>query len=75
MDFQEAGLGGNAWVDLAQDRNRWWELANLVMNLSDSIGFRHQTRPQNLAERDIITLHNYIRLVKLHLKVKERKIR
>ena len=23
MELQEAGLAGNAWLDLAQDRNRW----------------------------------------------------
>jgi hypothetical protein len=33
MDLQEAGLVGNAWDDLAQDRNRWWAFVNAVMNL------------------------------------------
>ena len=33
MDLQEMGWGGMDWIDLAQDRDRWWELVNAVMNL------------------------------------------
>jgi hypothetical protein len=25
--------GGKDWIDLAQDRDRWWALVNAVMNL------------------------------------------
>jgi hypothetical protein len=25
--------GGMVWIDLAQDRGRWWVLVNVVMNL------------------------------------------
>jgi len=25
--------GGMDWIDMAQDRNRWWALVNAVMNL------------------------------------------
>jgi len=32
MDLQEVGGGGD-WMELAQDRDRWWELVNTVMNL------------------------------------------
>jgi len=32
MDLQEAGGGGD-WMELAQDRDRWWVLVNTVMNL------------------------------------------
>ena len=32
MDFQEVGCG-MAWIDLAQDKVRWWALVNSVMNL------------------------------------------
>jgi hypothetical protein len=28
MDIQEEGFGGMDWIDLAQDRNRWWALVN-----------------------------------------------
>ena len=31
MDLQEVGGGGD-WMELAQDRDRWWVLVNTVMN-------------------------------------------
>jgi hypothetical protein len=32
-DLQEEGWGGMDWIQLAQDRDRWWTLVNAVMNL------------------------------------------
>jgi hypothetical protein len=33
MDFQEEGCGGIDWIRLAQDRDKWRAIANVVMNL------------------------------------------
>jgi hypothetical protein len=33
MDLQELGCGSIGWIDLAQDRNKWRGLVNVVMNI------------------------------------------
>ena len=33
MDLQEVGWRDIDWIDLAQDRDRWWALVNVVMNI------------------------------------------
>jgi hypothetical protein len=33
VDLQEVGLRSMDWIELAQDRDRWWVLMNAVMNL------------------------------------------
>ena len=33
MDLQEVGCVGMDWIELAQDRDRWWALVTAVMNL------------------------------------------
>jgi hypothetical protein len=33
MNLQVVGWGGMDWIDVAQDRDRWWPLVNAVMNL------------------------------------------
>jgi hypothetical protein len=33
MDLKEVGGGGGDWMELAQDRDRWWAHVNTVKNL------------------------------------------
>ena len=33
MDLQEMGCRSVDWIELAQDRDRWWALVNAVMSL------------------------------------------
>jgi hypothetical protein len=33
MDLGEVGWDGVDWIDLAQDKDRWWAYVNAVMNL------------------------------------------
>jgi len=33
MDLQEVGCAYMDWIGLAQDRDRWWTLVSVVMNL------------------------------------------
>jgi hypothetical protein len=32
MDLQEAGCEGMDWINLTEDRDRWWALVSTVMN-------------------------------------------
>jgi hypothetical protein len=33
MDLRDVGWNGIDWIDLAQDRDQWRALVNMVMNL------------------------------------------
>jgi hypothetical protein len=33
IDPQDVGCGGMDWIEMAQDRDRWWALVNAVMDL------------------------------------------
>jgi hypothetical protein len=33
MDLTEIEWGGMDWIDLAQDREQWWALVNVIMNI------------------------------------------
>jgi hypothetical protein len=41
MELTEIGLGCMDWIHLAQDRDQWWPLVSMVMNL---------LVPQNIAK-------------------------
>jgi hypothetical protein len=32
-DLRDVGLGGMDWINLTQDKDRWWVLVNTVMSL------------------------------------------
>jgi hypothetical protein len=32
MELKKVGCGGMDWIELDQDRDRWWALVNVVMN-------------------------------------------
>jgi hypothetical protein len=36
VGLQGMGFGGVDWIELTQDRDRWWALVNAVMNLQVS---------------------------------------
>jgi len=36
MDVQEVGWEGRDWIDLTQNRDRWWAVVKAVMNLQVS---------------------------------------
>jgi hypothetical protein len=33
MDLRGVVWGGMDWIDLAQDRDRWWVIVNAVLNV------------------------------------------
>jgi hypothetical protein len=38
MDLREVGWEGIDWIDLGQDKDRWWAVVNAVMNLRIKCG-------------------------------------
>jgi hypothetical protein len=57
MDLQELGCGGRDWIELAQDRDRWRELANMVMNLQVPLNvgnFLTSCKPVSFSRRTLL---------------------
>jgi hypothetical protein len=56
VDLQEEGWQGMDWIDLAQDRNRWHALVNMVMNLPPETAgnFLTMGKPVSFSRRTLL---------------------
>jgi hypothetical protein len=57
MDLQEVACGGTDWIQLAQDRDRWQALMNIVMNLwvTSNVGnFLTSCKPVSFSRRTLL---------------------
>jgi hypothetical protein len=60
MNLQVVGCGGMDWIELAEDRGRWWALVKSIMNLRVpySVGnFFTSCKPVSFSRRTLLMYH------------------
>jgi hypothetical protein len=43
IDVGEIGWGGMYWINLGKDRDQWWALVNMLMDLHDQLSFHFKS--------------------------------
>jgi len=55
MDLQEVGFGSMDWIELAQNRDRWWALAVMNHRVPQNAGiFLTSCEPINFARKTLL---------------------
>jgi hypothetical protein len=57
MNFQEVGFGVMDWIELAQDKDRWQEHVNAIMNLrapKNAENFLTNLNPVSISRRTLL---------------------
>jgi len=59
LDLKEVGCRGVDWIELAQDRDMWWVLVNVVMNVQvpeNAGNFLTSLKPVSFSNRALHTM-------------------
>jgi hypothetical protein len=55
MDLRETGWWGMDWIHVAQNRDQWWAMVNMVMNLWVLYNFRKLMAKKVFTSQDGLT--------------------